>query len=446
MLPPLGELLGACGFEVRGGFVAPGGTDWDAFGRVREAAAMAVYHGLDPEGAHALIALNEMYRLFTDGKVQFDAADDGVAGELAGLIGDDDLGPAFVDLVGETRGYDSLRRFADALRERSPRRHRAGPAWLSSVAAARTGDHEHAEAMLREALDADDEHWPSLESAAWYANDRGDARRAVSLLDQLAEMGDDEAADRAEFLLPYTRTTRALVRRNDLCPCGSGRKYKHCCLGTTGALPLPDRVGWLWEKLAWFLSQAGYDDDMEALLDELGADEPGDELLAASLVLFEDRVVDHFLRLRGPVLPDDERNLVTQWALVDRSVHEVVTVVRGEGVVLARPAHRRGRRRPGTARFDAARGRGRGVRPCGSRRFRPPDRGRGHVGATAAAGPASGRSRRQSRSGATGGAAGRRLGPPGATHHGGRGGGVVRGPLPGRRSRCPRRPRRRAGS
>ena len=42
--------------------------------------------------------------------------------------------------------------------------------------------------------------------------------------------------DLSKFVAP--RKTRTIIRkydkkvgRNDLCPCGSGKKYKHCCLG-----------------------------------------------------------------------------------------------------------------------------------------------------------------------------------------------------------------------
>ncbi len=34
--------------------------------------------------------------------------------------------------------------------------------------------------------------------------------------------------------------------RNDPCPCGSGRKYKHCCLAKDTA-PSPDEL--LWRRL-----------------------------------------------------------------------------------------------------------------------------------------------------------------------------------------------------
>jgi len=35
--------------------------------------------------------------------------------------------------------------------------------------------------------------------------------------------------------------------------------------------------------------------------------------------------------VRGALLPEDERLLAGQWLLVQRSVHEVVSVRRGEG-------------------------------------------------------------------------------------------------------------------
>jgi hypothetical protein len=57
-------------------------------------------------------------------------------------------------------------------------------------------------------------------------------------------------------------------------------------------------------------------------------------MLAVSLVLFQDGMVGDFLRLRGPLLPADERDLVAGWALVERSVHEVTAMSHGAGVTL----------------------------------------------------------------------------------------------------------------
>ena len=44
---------------------------------------------------------------------------------------------------------------------------------------------------------------------------------------------DDELSDEEPIMLPYVRETPK-IGRNDLCPCGSGKKYKKCCLGDAG--------------------------------------------------------------------------------------------------------------------------------------------------------------------------------------------------------------------
>ncbi|MCK4515654.1 MAG: SEC-C domain-containing protein, partial [Spirochaetaceae bacterium] len=57
------------------------------------------------------------------------------------------------------------------------------------------------------------------------------------------------------------------IGRNDPCPCGSGRKYKHCCLGSDEAARAPFRgeaganaVGALSEEQAkqMMLAQTGF--------------------------------------------------------------------------------------------------------------------------------------------------------------------------------------------
>lgn len=333
VLPPVGELLLAHGFEIRDGFTGPAGTDWESFELVRHAASVALLRGLDPVDAHPLVMLVQTYRLFADGRLAIDDGDADLTGELADLVGDADIGPAFVDVLTSRGDAGAIGDFAEVLRAASGRA-RPGPIWLAAVARRHQGDHAGAENLLAEALRAAPDHAPSLEDAARYASDRGDARRAVDLLGRLAEQGDGVAAGRAEFLGPFTRTPRALARRNDPCPCGSGAKYKHCCLNSGTSLPLPERVGWVWDKLVWFLSGDGFLVDVEDVVDELELFEDDGHLLAQSLVLFQDGAVDDFLAGRGSLLPDDERNLVGQWALTNRSVHEVVSVARGAGLTL----------------------------------------------------------------------------------------------------------------
>jgi hypothetical protein len=56
--------------------------------------------------------------------------------------------------------------------------------------------------------------------------------------------------------------------------------------------------------------------------------------LAADAVLFEGGAFADFLAVRGSLLPADERLLAAQWLLVQRSVHEVLGVRRGEQMIL----------------------------------------------------------------------------------------------------------------
>jgi len=342
VLSPVGGLLAGCGFEVRDGYAAREGADWDAFGRVRGMAAVAYRHGLDIDGARGLVGLCALYRAYAAGEWAADRpGDHELLEELAVTVADTDFGRAFVEAVlgdapgPETGVRETLGGFVEALERRARAGHRGGLVWVRSVIARHGGGHDEAEALLRQALSADPRHPGALWDAAWYASDRGDGRRALALLRRLEESGDEEECEeRAQALRRYANPPVALAGRNDSCPCGSGRKYKHCCLGAPRQAPLPDRVGWIWEKLDWFLYSSGFAGAVEDRLDNLGYGSPLDQLLAASLVLFEDGAVQEFLRQRGPVLPADEYNLVTQWSLTERSVHEVVSVDRGVGVSL----------------------------------------------------------------------------------------------------------------
>ena len=50
--------------------------------------------------------------------------------------------------------------------------------------------------------------------------------------EQVLAMHDDERKHMKEMLLPPTplQTRRGKVGRNEPCPCGSGKKFKKCCL------------------------------------------------------------------------------------------------------------------------------------------------------------------------------------------------------------------------
>ena len=129
---------------------------------------------------------------------------------------------------------------------------------------------------------------------------------------------------------------RAGLGRNRPCG-GSGRKYKVCHLHRE-QLPLAERAAWLYQKAGADLlegpfgpllletaqARARYWESPDALERAL------EDGLACDAVLFEGGAFADFLAVRGALLPEDERLLAGQWLLVERSVHEVVSVRRGE--------------------------------------------------------------------------------------------------------------------
>ncbi|HEX6998661.1 MAG TPA: SEC-C metal-binding domain-containing protein [Gammaproteobacteria bacterium] len=62
----------------------------------------------------------------------------------------------------------------------------------------------------------------------------------------------------------------AAVGRNQPCPCGSGKKYKHCCALKAQKTPLVNRV--VMSAIALMLLTGAV--VMLTQLDELGSDEP----------------------------------------------------------------------------------------------------------------------------------------------------------------------------
>jgi hypothetical protein len=365
-LPPLSEIVDDYGLAHRGERLAPDGFDFDTWRFERGCAALAGRHDLEPDDAFVLYTLVNVYDQIA--QLLIDAADAGEPPEDAlTAAGDDATAPdgsepeadRFDDLVGELGaaladpllaevllaetigtgrdGASALGMFAEVLEPKVPQVARVACRWLRAVALDRIGDtdaSEH-ELLAAESMDPD---WPlPLFDLARIASDRGDVERGLALL-RRADAAPDHPL--VQLLEQHRVEPRRDIGRNQLCWCGSGRKYKKCHLGRE-QLPLAERVGWLYAKAGQHAELSGWND----LLIEVGyersryaVDEP--DALAAALgdplvmdaVLFEGGAFEEFLELRGSLLPDDERLLAEQWLLVERSVFEVEQVHRGQGV------------------------------------------------------------------------------------------------------------------
>ncbi|MDA0252437.1 MAG: SEC-C domain-containing protein [Actinobacteria bacterium] len=360
---PLTELLAASGLARDRDALAPAGFDFDGWRAGLRIRRLAANHGLDEDEARAVLTVTRLcgYCLdlvtLADQNGQVDPVEvAGLAARFAAPPDDQERMPVLTaveflaDPLVTAAVYDetasagpleaaALGLFAETVEPMAPRAARPALRWMRGKAHELCGDIHSAEAVFEsgESLDAS---WPlTLMSLARYAADRGDAERALSML---RRAGASEDHEMIQMLLKYRPAARIGLGRNDRCWCGSGRKYKVCHLNRE-QLPLEERAAWLYRKAGSDLAEgefaalhlecaqarAVYSTDPDALERALY-----DDPFPADVVLFEGGAFEEFLRLRGHLLPDDERLLAEQWLLTDRSLHEVLEVHPGAGMTM----------------------------------------------------------------------------------------------------------------
>jgi hypothetical protein len=328
---PVGELLERIGLERSGGWFGPAGEDWQPPGvRGVEGLVEAIRSEwrFDPCCDDAFDLVLEAWSDHVRGAGDWDRR------AAARALHHGSVAPAFVDYVfGPVSGpSDLVRAFATVL-ARVPGTAAAAGLFLRSVEAEYGGDTARAEADLLGAVLADGEYGPALADLAWYAADRGDARRAVSLLRRSGAGTDDPEVD---FLSRFAAPDAATVGRNDPCPCGSGRKFKQCCIN--GRAPgLDERAEWLFHKMVNFVSRPPRRrlvEDLAELASPAGA-RVVELLLPAlfDLAVFEE-ALDAFLEERGGLLPVDERDLAERWGDARLALWEVVGTAADGSVAL----------------------------------------------------------------------------------------------------------------
>ena len=346
-IAPLPELYAAAGLEVRGASVAEAGFDWAALTTWQTQNRFGWRYGLDPEAcgllANAIRAAQEFQRHAADGLSPDAPQLEALAALLTRILDRDEIAePFWSEALVSGLSPKNIGAMVSWLVDARGGAVSPGLGWLRSRVLDTAGDVIGADALLRELATSDCRHGPLLMDAAAFASDRGDAVNALALLAQAgvverlgrrAESGvfERDSLDDAELLLEevagFARHRPApSARRNDPCPCGSGRKYKTCHLGKEQHA-LADRANWLYAKACRFERQsedltpglahqlAGRDHDVAAALLE------GPFL--SDLALHEGYAFDEFLEARSDLLPDDEALLAQQWALVDRGVFEV---------------------------------------------------------------------------------------------------------------------------
>lgn len=329
--PPLTELAAAAGLERRGHDFAHDASVWEAAEQVGRRLRLLARLGAVNRVSAAVTAVGLLRDQADDPKVLRRALD---------LLGDPDvLGAVTEELLGEDDDPErvaALVALADRLVTAAGRSPRAAVArWVAAVAAERDSRVLDAESHLR-AAGREGDRWSFTEDRlAWYEADRGDAAAALQRWQAIGVPADDPDV---AAVRPFAVVASPELGRNQLCWCGSGRKFKQCHLGRPAEVPLAERVGWLCRKAVAYLERRGgaaqrdVQEFAELVSDDL--DEALDNPLTLDVVLHEGGWFERFLAERGPLLPADEALLAASWVLVERTVYEVVEVRPGTGATV----------------------------------------------------------------------------------------------------------------
>ncbi|TDT18479.1 SEC-C motif-containing protein [Ilumatobacter fluminis] len=341
-IAPVPELLAAAGLELNDGLVAETGFDWDGLGAWQNRNRLSAAYGLSDDQLDGLMMMVGACELVAEiGDAAFGGTDDERAGArilFAGLLADSSITGAFLQETQE-RGlnFHAIQTFTESILAGvgGTGVDVSGVVWLRSLCHAIAGEWDDAIRIVETHVDESTTHSLLLVEAAFNAADRSEAAKAQQLLTRAGvtraddeSMLPEEALRLLDEIQPFTgRRARTDVKRNDPCPCGSGRKYKQCHLGKE-ALALDERAPWLYEKACRFVR--GEAPDMLEFV-AAGLSEHADDLYESlidlpftmDLVLDEYEEWNQFLEQRGQLLPDDERELAAVWRDVPRAVYAV---------------------------------------------------------------------------------------------------------------------------
>jgi hypothetical protein len=253
-------------------------------------------------------------------------------------------------------------------------------------------DIDRATAAYRRALELDPRAVEAYATLGQFAEERGDFSEAHALYAKCLALGRDarfyQVRDRGEFRRwiqealdnvaadlaahppePVSAQTRleALTRadrgetkvgRNDPCPCGSGKKYKKCCLLKENQAPPatqpsgPDQR--LRARLVEYVQRSLPRADMDRAMREFFGEafDPAQRTLAVSEATEEkwpaflewlihdfrlatgQTPIARFLAERGKSLPADERSILEEWQDAIVGLHEVVDLEPGKSLTL----------------------------------------------------------------------------------------------------------------
>jgi hypothetical protein len=330
---PVGELLDRIGLEQRGAWFGLRGQEWAPPGArffQREQAKREASWGFEPCCTDAFTIVRDAWGDQIRGRQTTDLR------PVARALCHGSVAPAFAEYVlgHDAHGNTMLASFGIGV-SRLPGKLAAPGLYLQALDAERDGEVLVAEAALHDAVIADSDFGPALAEFAWYAADRGELSKAVSLLRRAATGEPDPELD---YLTSLPSPVAARTGRNDPCPCGSGRKFKSCCSGKT-TLPMEVRSGWLYHKLVTHAirpASRGRIEDLLEITNEHVLPDVTAELLPVliDIAVLAGGGIEEFIDERGVLLPADELPLVQSWVGLRPKLWEVLGREPGRSVTL----------------------------------------------------------------------------------------------------------------
>ncbi|MGH9188368.1 MAG: SEC-C metal-binding domain-containing protein, partial [Acidimicrobiales bacterium] len=287
----------------------------------------------EPCCAEALREVKAAFDAFTGGDERWDDV------RTVGHLGHSHVAYRLLDVVGHDHEPHVVVAFAEFLTQ-AVREREVGPArLLAGLAHLADGDALAAERCLDEALGADPALAPAASELSLLALDRGDLDRTATLLARACC-----SPVNARWLDDQRRRAGGRdkkVGRNELCPCGSGRKSKRCCDGR-GTPSLKVRSELMMVRLALFAAPRNGWSRLLAMaaaspgpdMDEGELEERTHDQFLLDLAVFEGGLADEYLAERGPLLPDDERDLLTRAIAEPRRLWKLLEVDEGTGMRL----------------------------------------------------------------------------------------------------------------
>lgn len=306
-LPPLNIMLHSAALELAGPLVSIAGAPRDHIEVV----------GLTPEEIVRFTMVRNEFYTFQPDRDLSDVLEHLTTSEpLLDRIADDaEREPLDEDLLA------ALERAADGPAQR------AAGTLLAARSAEGDGRPDDAAELVEKVLTHAAGLEPALRDAADYAATRGEYAQADKLL---RDAGYDPDEDLRRQLHPLLAPPRGITARNSPCPCGSGKKYKLCHLRSEGH-PLKPRAMLLYGLLVNYARRAA---NRDHIIELVQASDPRIEMFCTDLALFELEVALDFLDERRTWLREDERDLLERWLRARLGLYEVVSVRRGEHVVV----------------------------------------------------------------------------------------------------------------